>query len=202
MQADTTQANDPASTSRWKEKLRTGRFHVVQALLAAREGRERHSSSPPFWDMNAPEKLLPVLPQEPPAPPLPLAQRRLRAETRPSPKKRAISWSEEQINKLQRDNKELRQKILDQKRLDVEKDQTISHLRQQNAHFIRQIERQTDMTQFANNIIVAVQDFQQAKSQQSDSSSDYELGVVGSTSGGSGEISGAISDIIRVYSET
>lgn len=83
----------------------------------------------------------------------------------------------------------------------MEKDQTISHLRQQNAHFIRQIERQTDMTQFANNIIVAVQDFQQAKLRQSDSSSDYQLGAGGRTSGGSGGISGAISDIIGVYNE-
>ncbi|KAI3331118.1 hypothetical protein F4824DRAFT_458040 [Ustulina deusta] len=176
------------------------------------QGGGRRSSTPLFWDMHPPvqDKTLPMLPPGDPAPPLRLADRRGRletrspAETRPpatkKPPKRAISWSEDQINRLQKDNRELRQKILDQKRTDVEKDETIAFLTQQNAQYRQEIDRRTDMTQFANNIIVAVQDFQEAQSRQSTNSSDY--GAIPASEGrDSGTMGDMLSDIIRIYSQ-
>ncbi|KAI3333828.1 hypothetical protein F4824DRAFT_234757 [Ustulina deusta] len=116
------------------------------------------------------------------------------------PPKRAISWSEDQINRLQKDNRELRQKILDQKRTDVEKDETIAFLTQQNAQYRQEIDRRTDVAQFANNIIVTVQDFQEAQSRQSASSSDY--GAIPASEGrDSGTMGDMLNDIIRIYSQ-
>ena len=145
-----------------------------------------------------------MLPPGEPTPPLPLAARRYRAETRPplvkrSPK-RAISWSEDQINRLQQDNRDLRQKILDQKRTDVEKDQTIASLTRQNDQYRQEIDRIHDVSQFANTVIVAVQEFQQAQSRQSANSSNYGDAPKG-VSVESNTIGDALSDIIRVYSQ-
>jgi hypothetical protein len=149
-------------------------------------------------------KTLPILPLGEPAPPLPLATRRYRAETRPplvkkSPK-RAISWSEDQINRLQQDNRDLRQKILEQKRTDLEKDQTIAFLTQQNAQYRQEIDRNNDVSQFANTVIVAVQEFQQAQSRQSANSSNYGDAPRG-VSRDSNTIGDALSDIIKIYSQ-
>ncbi|KAI8626623.1 hypothetical protein F5Y19DRAFT_221895 [Xylariaceae sp. FL1651] len=176
------------------------------------EGGGRHSSAPLFWDMHPPvqNKTLPTLPPGDPAPPLPLADRRGRLETRSpvearppatkKPPKRAISWSEDQINRLQKDNRELRQKILDQKRTDVEKDETIAFLTQQNAQYRQEIEQKTSVTHFANSIIIAVQDFQEGQSRQSASSSDYGA-IPASQCRDSGTMGDMLSDIIRIYSQ-
>lgn len=168
-----------------------------------------------------PQKPLPLLPPGEPAPPPPLAARRFRAEARPpptkKPPKRAISWSEDQINRLQQDNRELRQKIIEQKRVDLEKDQTIAFLKQQNAQYGREIDRKHEMAQFANSIIVAVQDFQQAQSRRSANPYDTltgdtrmsgnhigDAGIVNSNtwdSWDSNTIWDAISESIRIYSQ-
>lgn len=164
--------------------------------------RDRRSSPPPCWDMYPPAylKTLPTLPSGDPAPPLPIAERRYRSDTRQPPKKtpvRALSWSEDQINKLQQDNRDLRQKVITQKRIDVGKDQTIAALRQQNAQYKQELNQKNDVTQFANSIVVAVQDFQKAQSRQS---SNYE----GTPKGSRREtsiIGDALSGTIRVYSQ-
>ncbi len=197
-----------------KEVTRSGCLLAIRKLLAIRspggdpqrEGEGRRSSTPTFWDMHPPAqyKNLPMLPPDEPAPPLPLAARRYRAETRPpllkkSPK-RAISWSEDQINRLQQDNRDLRQKILEQKRTDVEKDQTIAFLTQQNAQYRQEIDRNNDVSQFANTVIVAVQEFQQARSRRSVNSSNYGDAPKG-VSTDSNTIGDALSDIIRIYTQ-
>lgn len=115
------------------------------------------------------------------------------------PLKRALSWSEDQINKLQHDNTELRQKIIDLKRAAVEKDQSIAILTQQNAQYKEELDRKNDMIQFANSIIVTVQDFQETQSRESANSSNYEdMSPSGSrdTTGGD-----EFSDIIRIYGQ-
>lgn len=197
-----------------KEVTRSGCLLAIRKLLAIRspegdlprEGEGRRSSTPPFWDMHPPAqyKYLPMLPPGEPAPPLPLAVRRHRAEARPplmkkSPK-RAISWSEDQINRLQQDNRDLRQKILEQKRTDVEKDQTIAFLTQQNAQYKQEIDRNSDVSQFANTIIVAVQELQQTQSRQSANSSNYGDAPKGVFMDNN-TIRDSFSDIIRIYSQ-
>ncbi|KAI1207647.1 uncharacterized protein F4807DRAFT_434036 [Annulohypoxylon truncatum] len=198
---------------------RKGCLSGIRNLFAVRPQEEKglqggtdHSSTPPCWDMNPPEHLkdLPMLPPEEPAPPLRLADRRDHLETRPpvekrplaakKPLRRMISWSEDQINRLQKDNRELRQKILDQKRTEVEKDQTITFLTQQNTQYQQEIDRRNDVTQFANSIIVAVQDFQESQSRQSTKSTEY--GDIPPSDGrGSGTMGDMLSDIIRIYSQ-
>lgn len=173
-----------------------------QSQKGKKQPRDRRSSTPPCWDMHSPAhlKTLPTLPPANPTPPLPIAERRYRSDTRQPPRKtpvRGLSWSEDQINKLQQDNRDLRKKIIAQERIDVGKDQTIAALRQQNAQYKQELNQKNDVTQFANSIVVAVQDFQKAQSRQS---SDY-----GDTPKGNGRetsiIGDALSDIIRVYSQ-
>ena len=94
----------------------------------------------------------------------------------------------------------MRQKILDQKRTDVEKDQTIAFLTRQNDQYRQEIDRIHEVSQFANTVIVAVQEFQQAQSRQSANSSNYG-GAPKGVSVESNTIGDALSDIIRVYSQ-
>jgi len=183
--------------------LFTGRpWEWEQSQKGIKQPRDRRSSTPPCWDMYPPShlKTLPTLPSESPAAPLPIAERRYRSETRQPTRKtpiRALSWSEDQINKLQQDNRDLRQKIIAQKRIDVGKDQTIAALRQQNAQYKQELNQKNDVTQFANSIVVAVQDFQKAQSRQSSNYEDTPKGNGRETS----IIGDALSDIIRIYSQ-
>lgn len=60
--------------------------------------------------------MLPVQGKELPTPPLPLHERGLRTDVRADPSKklqRRTSWSEEQVNRLHADNRELRKAILE-----------------------------------------------------------------------------------------
>src|SRR6187549_3577054 len=129
---------NPCSNSTWKQHIaRLNALFPEAPKLFTRE-RHRRGSTPPFWDMHPTGyKALPMLPHYTKgAPPLPLGARRLRTEIGASPVQKPmkrISWSEQQINNLQTDNKDLRNKIIDQKRIDVEKDQTIAFLKEQNA---------------------------------------------------------------------
>lgn len=111
-----------------------------------------------------------------------------------------ISWTEQEINKLQIDNKELRQKILDQKRIDMEKDRTIAHLKGENSRYIREIDRQSEATQLANSIIVAVQDYQRSKS-PSGSSGDINTDDSRDEETLGDAVDDAISGIIQIYNE-
>lgn len=100
----------------------------------------------------------------------------------------------------------------------MEKDQTIAFLKQQNAQYGREIDRKHEMAQFANSIIVAVQDFQQAQSRRSVNPTSYDtptsdthisdirigdvrVGDIRIESGDSNTIWDAISESIRVYSQ-
>lgn len=212
-----TEADGLGSTSSTQPKRSGCLPATIRNLFAARpweweqsqkgetRPRDRRSSTPPCWDMYPPAhlKTLPTLPSEDLVPPLPIAERRYRSETRQPTKKtpiRALSWSEDQINKLQQDNRDLRQKIIAQKRIDVGKDQTIATLRQQNAQYKQELDQKNDVAKFADSIIVAVQDFQKERSRPSTDSSDY-----GDTLRDNGRetsiIGDALSDIIRVYSQ-
>jgi hypothetical protein len=97
--------------------------------------------------------------------PLPLRQRKLLANTNDVHQKRPVSWSEAQINMLQGENRELRQYIIDQKRSEGEKDETLGLLRRQNAQFAQEIYQQSEMiSKLVCTVAAAVQDFQEATS--------------------------------------
>ena len=81
----------------------------------------------------------------------------------------------------------------------MEKDQRIALLEQQVSRHVQEIDRYSEAETFAKTIIVAVQDFQQAKSQKSSNPSDRSpLGPIDRDSEGLGD---AISGIIQVYSQ-
>lgn len=176
------------------------------SLLCART-ENRESSSLLFWDMPPPGKVLPMLPaNEAPAPPLPLAERRpynieMKACPTQTPAKR-ISWSEQQINNLQKDVKELRQQIINQRRKASENEQELGALRRENSLYKREIDRQRDIITLANSVIVAVTDFQ-TKSQTARSSTYSESPILGgrqrSNRGHLGNVMSEISDIIQIY---
>jgi hypothetical protein len=110
------------------------------------------------------DKPLPLTPLPPPLPPPPpLAKRKFLGMESPAPlkpAKRSLSWSEDQINTLQDENRRLRQQIIEQKRLNLENGETISHLRQENVQYDRKLCQQKEMVkQIANTIIVAFQDY-------------------------------------------
>ena len=83
----------------------------------------------------------------------------------------------------------------------MEKDQRIALLEQQISRYVREIDRYGEAETLANTIIIAVQDFQEAKSQKWSNPSDRSvspLGPIGRDSEGLGD---AISGIIQVYSQ-
>ncbi|KAF3768217.1 hypothetical protein M406DRAFT_75516 [Cryphonectria parasitica EP155] len=104
------------------------------------------------------------LPMTPLPPPSPLHSRRyldLRTPPPSRPTKRALSWSEEQINTLQDENRKLRQQIIEQKRLNLEREQAIARLRQKTTTDKQKLNEQEDLIkQIANTVNVAFQDCQ------------------------------------------
>ncbi|KAK4163061.1 hypothetical protein QBC43DRAFT_188498, partial [Cladorrhinum sp. PSN259] len=77
---------------------------------------------------------------------------------------RDLSWSEEQINILQKENRELRQYILDQEKNIVQHQTKIASLQHQNREYLRQIDRQHQMIlQFSQTIYVAFQDYEELR---------------------------------------
>jgi hypothetical protein len=188
----------------WKKGLAGLNALVSTTLRWFSSSTKRRSSTVLFWDMSPriDHKALPMPPQEEvPLPPLPLAQRRLLEARGGSKPTKRLSWSEQQINRLQMDNRELRQKIIDQKRIDLEKDNTITLLREQNARYIREIDRQSEATRFADSIIVAVQDFQQSASRQSDSSSNYHDDTLDGRETLSDAVGRGLNEVIRIYGQ-
>lgn len=84
----------------------------------------------------------------------------------------------------------------------MEKDQTIARLEQQNSRYLREIDRQSGAETLAKTIIVAVQDFQQAKSQESSNPGDYSVSPLTTSDNRDSEALGdAITSIIQVYSQ-
>ena len=83
----------------------------------------------------------------------------------------------------------------------MEKDQKIAHLEQQISRYAREIDRYGEAETLAKTIIVAVQDFQQAKSQKSSNPSDRSVSPLSPIRRDSEGLSDAISGIIRVYSQ-
>jgi hypothetical protein len=97
--------------------------------------------------------------------------------------------------------KELRQNIIDQKRIEMEKDRTIAYLEAQNGRYIREIEQQDEAVTFAKSIIVAVQDFQQTKSRKPGSSSVYQASPVSPISPAVDPHGDAISAVIDIFNQ-
>jgi hypothetical protein len=141
---------------------------------------------------------LPVINETAEAPP-PLQERQLLEDIRKTEavreQKRPLSWAEEQINMLQRENKDLRQFIINQKRLDAEKDEDLVFLKRQNAEYLREIDRQTNMVaQFVNTLNVAVQDFHETRAYTAKTNKHRDVT--------STQSSDELSDIIRIYGDT
>jgi len=90
----------------------------------------------------------------------------------------------------------------------MEKDRTIALLKEHNARYIQEIDRQNEVARFAHRIIIAVQDFQQAKSRQSNSSSNYQDSAAGGIKESKDSealghsLNGTISDIMHIYNQT
>ncbi|KAM5357286.1 hypothetical protein ACJZ2D_016423 [Fusarium nematophilum] len=109
------------------------------------------------------EKPLPVLPlsAEPgfmPRAPPPLAQRQYLVN-RPASlrlKPRPLTWSEDQINHLQEENRKLRSQIISQKRVDADKDHIISMLRQLNSQVNQDLRRQNEALARLADMAVAI----------------------------------------------
>jgi hypothetical protein len=127
--------------------------------------------------------------------PAPLKARRFIAgDVRPDPvrkPRRPLSWSEEQINMLQRENKELRQHIINQRRREVEKDQAMATLQQENASHAR-VDDLVD--QFANAISVALEELREGRKRLTDNPQLDRRG--------SHKQNDSIDEIINIYDQT
>ena len=107
-------------------------------------------------------KLLPPLPVLGVNAPLPLAQRRP-LHVMPLAEKarhRIKSWSEDQIDFLQEENRKLRQEILRRKRAEPDSREAVALLQQQNARLLDEIKRQDGkVAQIAESVAAAFQEF-------------------------------------------
>ncbi|TPX11399.1 uncharacterized protein E0L32_007818 [Thyridium curvatum] len=125
------------------------------------------ASTPSFYDQGLPlqNKALPIIPEgdilRPPPPPLkhrPLLAGSVAPDHDRKPK-RPLSWSEAQINTLQKQVKDLRQDIIAQKRQGIEKDRIIASQQQQITKYIQRESKKEDLLNiFANNVHVALED--------------------------------------------
>ncbi|CAJ2505635.1 Uu.00g130290.m01.CDS01 [Anthostomella pinea] len=137
------------------------------------------------------DKPPPALPVLGATPPLPLSQRRVLQpiqEATHNPAERGISWSEDQINALQSENKKLRQHILKHRRRESENHETIALLTQQNVCYLQEIERQDDkVTRIAGFVAAA---FEEYKHSRWSGSKEHRISA-----------HTTIDDMIRIYSE-
>ncbi|CAJ2505627.1 Uu.00g130210.m01.CDS01 [Anthostomella pinea] len=137
------------------------------------------------------DKPLPTLPVLCATPPLPLSQRRMLQPSREAvhdPPQRGISWSEDQINALQSENKKLRQHILRHRRKESENHETIALLTQQNVCYLREIEQQDEkVTRIAAFVATTFEEYKHSRwSRPKEPRASYHT---------------TISDIIGIYSE-
>ena len=127
--------------------------------------------------------------------PAPLKARKFIAgDVRPDPvrkPRRPLTWSEEQINMLQRENKELRQHIMDQKRREIEKDQAMATLQKQNASYAR-VDDLVD--QFANAMGVALEELREGRKRLTGNPQFDKRG--------SHKQDNSIDEIINIYDQT
>lgn len=142
------------------------------------------------------EKPLPPLPMSrdfgfmPQAPP-PLAQRQYLVH-RPASlklKPRPLTWSEDQINNLQEENRKLRSQIICQKRTDADNDHMISMLRQCNCQLNKELSRQNEALMRLANMAVAIRTSTYLAFNRPPSESSASLDH------------GTIDEIIQIYSE-
>ncbi len=154
-------------------------------MLPARS--DNRSSTPSFFDRGLPPfKPLPSVPEmDEVRAPSPLKQRRLLAgSVAPDPDRkrpRPLTWFEAQFNSLQKQNQELRQDIIAERRHAVEKDRLIVTLRQQNDSLQKQVsqhirrENQHDdlLKQFASTMQVALEDLRDQEPVSRDTIDDF-----------------------------
>ena len=84
----------------------------------------------------------------------------------------------------------------------MEKDRAIARLEQQNSRYLQEIDRRSGAETLAKTIIVAVQDFQQAKSHESSNPGDYSVNPPPTSDNTDSESLGvANTSIIQDYSQ-
>ncbi len=158
----------------WKQILDAWFAGLVESLSNMfPTSPNNRSSTPSFFDrgISSQSKPLPSVPEEDEGyvqslPPL-KHRRLLAGSVAPDPDRkprRPLSWSETQINILQKHVQNLRQDIIDQKRRAIEKDRIIATQQQQITEYARKESKQDDLLkQFANNMHVALEDLRDKK---------------------------------------
>lgn len=140
-----------STTEHDEESLNTAEEHMSFGNVPSGKVRIMNKPLPP-----SPLSVEPVyMPQAPP----PLVERRYLGE-RPASlnlRQRPISWSEDQINTLQEENRKLRRQIISQKRIDADKDRIIATLRQQNCQINLELGRQHKALTKLASMAVAIQ---------------------------------------------
>jgi hypothetical protein len=182
-----------AQAHSWKQML-DARFAVIFQSLSNMPPDSR-SSTPSFFDQGilSQSKPLPTVPERDEGhiqllPPL-KHRRLLAGSVAPDPDRkprRPLSWSETQINMLQKQVQNLRQDIIDHKRQAIEKDRIIATQQQHITKYVQRESKQDNLLkQFANNMHVALEDLR-----------DKELWTAGSADEVSNDV---IDDLITVY---
>lgn len=184
-----------AQALRWKQLL-CARFAIL-VRPSSKMDPDSRSSTPSFYDRSHPDQSrpLPPIPEEKrhQAPVIPPLRHRplLAGSVAPDPDRkprRPLSWSEAQINSLQKQNKDLRQEIISQKRQALEKERIIATQKQQISKYIQKESKQDDMLKmFANNVHVALEDLRDKRLWSSNSAHEASMD--------------AIDDVITVYRE-
>lgn len=184
-----------AQALRWKQLL-CARFAILVRSPSSMDPGSR-SSTPSFYDRGYQDQSrpLPPVPEEqknhasaiPPLRHRPL----LAGSVAPDPDRkprRPLSWSEAQINSLQKQNKDLRQEIISQKRQAIAKERIIATQQQQISKYIQKESKQDDMLKmFANNVHVALEDLRDKRLWSSSSAHEASMD--------------AIDDVITIYRE-
>ena len=156
---------------------------------------ERPAYSPATWpdeecSPRLGDKLLPPLPVLGVSPPLPLAQRRPLRVAPPAERTwhRIKSWSEDQIDFLQEENKRLRYQISRQNRAESESREAVALLQRQNACYLNEIRRQSEKVAELVESVAAV--FQEFKDQEWGASKKQQT-----------DVGPTIDEIIHIYSD-
>lgn len=150
--------------------------------LLLEETESQHSRA-----IDKPLPLPPLSPKyESPRAPPPLANRTYLDN---SSKHRPITWSEDQINILQEENRKLRRQILAQKRVENDKDRIISMLRQHNRQANQELNRQNEAISRLANMAVSIQGSTKPALDRAESCS-------------SGSLDYSAVDIIQIYHDT
>ncbi|KAH8889968.1 hypothetical protein GQ53DRAFT_824981 [Thozetella sp. PMI_491] len=148
------------------------------------------SSTPSFYDrglsVSSQVKPLPSVPEESPIlPPPPLQQRRFMVgNVKPDSarKTKRLTWSEEQVEILERQVKDLRRAIFHERRQGAEKDRHIARLEARlNKHLQIFNEQDDQLKQFADTLDVALDDLRLKRKWSSPRTSSEESADTGSS---------------------